>query len=214
MAVARKKAAAQPSKPAKSADRTKAAPPVRPRVIVTRRLPEAVETRMAELFDIDLNLSDEPMSRKALEAAVADATVLVPTVTDDIDAKLLAKAGPQLKLIANFGAGVDHIALGAAREKGIIVTNTPGVLTDDTADMAMALMLAVPRRLSEGERLVRAGQWQGWAPTGLLGHRQAPRHRRDHQRRIGQGRQLDHPGAIGIGVDEVGRPPGRRARFR
>jgi glyoxylate reductase len=143
----------------------------RPRVVVTRRLPEAVETRIAELFDVELNLTDVAMSRKQLEAAVAEAHVLVATVTDDIDGKLLAKAGPQLKLIANFGAGVDHIDLHAARAKGIIVTNTPGVLTEDTADMAMALMLAVPRRLSEGERLVRTGQWQGWAPTTLLGHR-------------------------------------------
>jgi glyoxylate reductase len=143
----------------------------RPRVVVTRRLPEAVETRMAELFDVELNLTDAIMSRKQLEAAVAEAHVLVATVTDDIDDKLLAKAGPQLKLIANFGAGVDHIDLHAARAKGIIVTNTPGVLTEDTADMAMALMLAVPRRLSEGERLVRTGAWQGWAPTTLLGHR-------------------------------------------
>jgi glyoxylate reductase len=151
----------------------KAAPKmvVRPRVVVTRRLPEAVETRMAELFDVELNLTDVAMSRKQLEAAVAEAHVLVATVTDDIDDKLLAKAGPQLKLIANFGAGVDHIDLHAARARGIIVTNTPGVLTEDTADMAMALMLAVPRRLSEGERLVRTGQWQGWAPTTLLGHR-------------------------------------------
>jgi glyoxylate reductase len=151
----------------------KAAPKmvVRPRVVVTRRLPEAVETRMAELFDVELNLTDAAMSRKQLEAAVAEAHVLVATVTDDIDDKLLAKAGPQLKLIANFGAGVDHIDLHAARARGIIVTNTPGVLTEDTADMAMALMLAVPRRLSEGERLVRTGQWQGWAPTTLLGHR-------------------------------------------
>jgi glyoxylate reductase len=144
---------------------------VRPRVVVTRRLPEAVETRMAELFDVELNLTDAIMSRKQLEAAVAEAHVLVATVTDDIDDKLLAKAGPELKLIANFGAGVDHIDLHAARAKGIIVTNTPGVLTEDTADMAMALMLAVPRRLSEGERLVRSGEWQGWAPTTLLGHR-------------------------------------------
>jgi glyoxylate reductase len=143
----------------------------RPRVIVTRRLPEAVETRMAELFDVELNLSDAPMSRKQLEQAVAEAQVLIPTVTDDIDEKLLAKAGPQLKLIANFGAGVDHIDLRAAKARGMVVTNTPGVLTDDTADMAMALMLAVPRRLSEGERLVRTGNWTGWAPTSLLGHR-------------------------------------------
>ncbi len=160
--------------PAKKGVSGKAAAPkvvVRPRVVVTRRLPEAVETRMAELFDVELNLTDTIMSRKQLEVAVAEADVLVATVTDDIDDKLLSRAGPQLKLIANFGAGVDHIDLHGARAKGIIVTNTPGVLTEDTADMAMALMLAVPRRLSEGERLVRTGQWQGWAPTTLLGHR-------------------------------------------
>ena len=157
--------------PAKKAATPKPKAVERPRVIVTRRLPETVETRMAELFDVTLNLSDEPLSRKQMEAAVTEADVLVPTVTDEIDSKLIAKAGPQLKLIANFGVGVDHIALAAAREKGIVVTNTPGVLTDDTADMVMALLLAVPRRLSEGERLVRAGNWQGWAPTMLLGHR-------------------------------------------
>ncbi len=173
MAKAAKKTAPKASK-AKTlpVKKTLAPKPVaRPRVIVTRRLPEAVETRMAELFDVDLNLTDTPFSRKQLEQAAAEADVLVPTVTDDIDDKLLAKAGPKLKLIANFGAGVDHIDLHAARAGGMIVTNTPGVLTDDTADMAMALMLAVPRRLSEGERLVRTGTWAGWAPTTLLGHR-------------------------------------------
>lgn len=143
----------------------------RPRVVVTRRLPEAIETRMAELFDVELNLDDSARSRKQLETAIAETEVLVPTVTDVIDAKLLAKSGPRLKLIANFGAGVDHIDLPAARKANIVVTNTPGVLTDDTADMAMALILAVPRRIAEGERLVRSGQWKGWAPTMLLGHR-------------------------------------------
>ena len=143
----------------------------RPKCIVTRRLPEAVETRMAELFDVELNLDDVAFTRKQMEKAVAEADVLVPTVTDTIDAKLLAKAGPNLKLIANFGAGIDHIDLSAARKKNIVVTNTPGVLTEDTADMVMALILAVPRRITEGERLVRSGNWHGWAPTMLLGHR-------------------------------------------
>ncbi len=143
----------------------------RPKCVVTRRLPEAVETRMAELFDVELNLDDKAFGRKEMEKAVAEADVLVPTVTDTVDAKLLDKAGPNLKLIANFGAGIDHIDLPAARKKDIVVTNTPGVLTDDTADMAMALILAVPRRITEGERLVRSGNWHGWAPTMLLGHR-------------------------------------------
>jgi len=141
------------------------------RVIVTRRLPQAVETRMAELFDVQLNFADTAFTREAMAAAMADADVLVPTVTDEIDAGLIAAAGPELKLIANFGTGVDHIDLAAAREKGITITNTPGVLTDDTADLVMALILSVPRRLSEGEKLVRSGQWAGWTPTGMLGHR-------------------------------------------
>jgi len=143
----------------------------KPRVIVTRRLPQPVETRMAELFDVTLNLDDHPLSRPELLAAVGEAEVLVPTVTDSVDGELVAAAGPQLRLIANFGAGVDHIDLGAARARQIAVTNTPGVLTDDTADMVMALILAVPRRIAEGERLIREGQWQGWSPTGMLGHR-------------------------------------------
>ncbi len=143
----------------------------RPRVIVTRRLPQAVETRMAELFDVTLNLTDTAFDREALAAAMADCDVLVPTVTDEIDAALIAGAGERLKLLANFGAGVDHIDLAAARARGITVSNTPGVLTDDTADMVMALILSVPRRLSEGEKLVRSGGWAGWSPTGMLGHR-------------------------------------------
>jgi len=143
----------------------------RPRVVVTRRLPPLIEARMTELFHTDLSLDDAPMDRAALAAAVAQYDVLVPTITDRIDAALIESAGPQLKLIANFGNGVDHIDLKAARARGILVTNTPGVLTEDTADMAMALLLAVPRRLAEGERLVRAGAWQGWRPTGMLGHR-------------------------------------------
>jgi len=143
----------------------------RPRVIVTRRLPQAVETRMAELFDVTLNLSDVPFDREQLAAAMADCDVLVPTVTDEIDAGLIAAAGERLKLLANFGTGVDHIDLEAARARGLTVTNTPGVLTDDTADLVMALILSVPRRLSEGEKLVRSGAWAGWSPTGMLGHR-------------------------------------------
>jgi glyoxylate reductase len=143
----------------------------RPRVVVTRRLPEAVETRMAELFDVELNFTDEPFDRARLAAAMATADVLVPTITDRIDAPLIAEAGAGLRLIANFGTGVDHIDLAAARERGITVTNTPGTLTDDTADMVMALILSVPRRLSEGERLLRSGGWAGWSPTGMLGHR-------------------------------------------
>jgi glyoxylate reductase len=145
----------------------------RPKVIVTRRLPQAVEARMAELFDVELNLSDTPMDQTALAAAAARCDVLVPTVTDRIDAAVFgaAASGGRMKLCANFGVGVDHIDLAAARAAGIPVTNTPGVLTDDTADMVMALILSVPRRLAEGEKLVRAGEWQGWSPTGMLGHR-------------------------------------------
>ncbi|TRW14626.1 2-hydroxyacid dehydrogenase [Glacieibacterium frigidum] len=145
--------------------------PSRPVVRVTRRLPPAVEARMAELFDVTLNADDVPLDAAALCAGVAAATVLVPTVTDEIDAAVIAAAGPQLRLIANFGAGVDHIDLPAARARGIVVTNTPGVLTDDTAEMVFALILAVSRRTGEGEKLLRAGGWTGWAPTGMLGHR-------------------------------------------
>lgn len=141
------------------------------RVTVSRRLPQAVETRMAELFDVELNFTDTALSRAELAARMAATDVFVPTVTDEIDAPLIEAAGPDLKLIANFGTGVDHIDLAAARAKGITVTNTPGVLTDDTADLVMSLILSVPRRLSEGEKLLRAGQWSGWTPTGLLGHR-------------------------------------------
>jgi glyoxylate reductase len=143
----------------------------RPRVVVTRRLPESVETRMAELFDVDLNFTDTPFDAAALRSAMQVADVLVPTVTDNIDAALLSGAGEKLKLIASYGAGVDHLDLGAARAKNIVVTNTPGVLTDDTADMVMALILSVPRRLAEGEKTVRSGEWTGWSPCGMLGHR-------------------------------------------
>jgi glyoxylate reductase len=123
------------------------------------------------LFDAALNREDRGLTRAELEAAVADTDILVPTITDRIDADLLAKASPRLKLIANFGVGVDHIDLHAARERKILVTNTPGVLTEDTADMTMALILSVPRRLGEGEKLIRSGQWDGWKPSGMLGHR-------------------------------------------
>ena len=143
----------------------------KPKVILTRKLPETIETRMRELFDTTLNDSDRGLSREELEAAVKTADVLVPTVTDKIDADLIAKAGNQLRLIASFGTGVDHLDLAAAKARGITVTNTPGVLTEDTADVAMALILAVPRRIAEGDALARSGQWQGWSPTGMLGHR-------------------------------------------
>ena len=143
----------------------------KPLVVVTRKLPDAIETRLMELFDVRLNVDDEAMSEAELTKAVKTADVLVPTITDTIDAKLIAAAGKKLKLIANYGTGVDHIDLAAAREKGITVTNTPDVLTEDTADMTMALILAVPRRLVEGERIVRSGDWSGWSPTWMLGHR-------------------------------------------
>lgn len=143
----------------------------KPKVIVTRKLPDPVETRMRELFDTELNLTDQPMSRAELEAAVARADVLAPTITDRIDAALLEKAGPKLKLIANFGAGVDHIDVTAATERGITVTNTPGVLTEDTADATMALIMAVARRIVEGANITQAGEFKGWSPTWMLGRR-------------------------------------------
>ncbi len=143
----------------------------KPLVIVTRKLPDVTETRMMELFDTRLNVTDDPMSHEDLIAAVKFADVLVPTVTDRIDADVIANAGERLRLIASFGTGWDHIDHNAARERGIMVTNTPGVLTEDTADMTMALMLSVPRRVAEGERVLRAGNWQGWGPTWMLGHR-------------------------------------------
>lgn len=143
----------------------------KPLVVVTRKLPGVVEARMRELFDVRLNADDHPLSRAELMEAVRIADVLVPTVTDRVDAVLLSQAGSNLRLIANYGAGVDHIDLASCRERGISVTNTPDVLTEDTADMTMALVLAVPRRLSEGERLLRAGKWTGWTPTHHLGSR-------------------------------------------
>ncbi|MDA8675225.1 D-glycerate dehydrogenase [Alphaproteobacteria bacterium] len=163
-------------------------------VILTRKLPDNVETRMRELFNAELNQTDIPLSREELKQVVARAHVLVPTVTDRIDEEIISAAGSQLKLIASFGTGVDHIDLKAARKAGIIVTNTPGVLTEDTADVVMSLILSVPRRLAEGDALVRSGKWNGWAPTGMLGHRI-------------NGKRL---GIIGLG--RIGQAVARRAR--
>ncbi|MET0179443.1 MAG: D-glycerate dehydrogenase [Novosphingobium sp.] len=143
----------------------------KPRVVVTRRLLPAIENRMAELFDATFNREDIPLDGAALATAMRDCDVLVPTVTDRIDADLIAAAGERLRLIANFGAGIEHIDLAAARSRKIMVTNTPGVFTDDTADMTMALILSVPRRFAEGERVIRDGAWAGWAPSTMLGHR-------------------------------------------
>ena len=143
----------------------------KPLVVVTRRLPDVVETRMRELFDARLNVDDHPMTQAELIEAVRTADVLVPTVTDEIDAPLLAQAGEKLKLIANFGNGVDNIDVETALSRGITVTNTPGVLTEDTADMTMALILAVARRIAEGARVIPDGTWNGWSPTWMLGHR-------------------------------------------
>jgi len=168
--------------------------PKKPLVIVTRKLPGSVETRLMELFDTRLNTTDEPMSTQQLVEAVQTADVLVPTLTDRIDRQVLAQAGPNLKLLANFGAGVDHIDLKTARARGLTVTNTPGVLTSDTADLTMALILAVPRRMSEGERLLRKGEWKGWAPTLLMG-------RRVYGKRLGI-----------IGMGRIGSAVARRAR--
>ncbi|MDH3580083.1 MAG: D-glycerate dehydrogenase [Hyphomicrobiales bacterium] len=168
----------------------------KPHVVVTRRLPDVVETRMRELFDAQLNIDDTPMSREDLIAAVKKADVLVPTVTDRIDSGVISQAGEQLKLIANFGTGVDNIDLDTARNRSIIVTNTPGVLTEDTADMTMALILAVPRRLVEGASfLIGANnQWEGWSPTWMLGHR-------IYGKRLGI-----------IGMGRIGQAVARRAR--
>jgi glyoxylate reductase len=164
------------------------------KVVVTRKLPDPVETRMRELFDAELNLDDHPMTKAELVEAAARADVLSPTVTDEIDADVIAAAGPQMKLIANFGAGVDHIDVAAAAARGIIVTNTPGVLTEDTADMTMALILAAARRIVEGAAVVQAGGFAGWSPTWMMG------------RRIG-GKRL---GIIGMG--RIGQAVARRAK--
>lgn len=141
------------------------------KVVLTRRLPDAVETRMRELFDAELNLTDKPMDREALLAAVQRADVLVPTITDKIDAALINSAGEQLKMIANFGAGVDHIDVEAAVGRKIIVSNTPGVLTEDTADIAMSLILSVSRRIVEGANVVSNGDYAGWSPTWMCGRK-------------------------------------------
>jgi glyoxylate reductase len=143
----------------------------KPKVIVTRKLPDPVETRMRELFDAELNIDDVPFTRAQLADALARADVLAPTITDKIDAELIAGAGEKLKLIANFGVGVDHIDIPAALAKGIAVTNTPGVLTEDTADLTMALIMAVARRILEGARAVQAGTFTGWTPTWMMGRR-------------------------------------------
>lgn len=131
----------------------------------------AVEARMAELFEVTLSVDDQPLDAQQLVAAMQNCDVLVPTLTDQIDAAALTVAGPDLHLIANFGNGIDHIDLPAARARNIIVTNTPGVFTDDTADMTLALILSVPRRLAEGDKLARTGAWAGWTPSHMLGHR-------------------------------------------
>ncbi|MBR9651678.1 2-hydroxyacid dehydrogenase [Thalassovita aquimarina] len=140
-------------------------------VVVTRRLPDVVETRLKELFDVRLRDDDTPMTREELAAALREADVLVPTLNDHIDSGLIGQAGPNLRLIANYGAGVDHIDVATARQRGIQVSNTPGVLTEDTADMTMALILAVTRRIPEGLAVMQSGQWHGWSPTAFLGGR-------------------------------------------
>jgi len=144
----------------------------KPLVIVTRKLPDVVETRMRELFNTRLNSDDTPLTQAGLISAVKEAEVLVPTVTDRIDKAVIMQSGDQLKLIANFGTGVDNIDVDTALARGITVTNTPGVLTEDTADMTMALILAVARRIIEGSEVIGADNgWQGWSPTWMLGHR-------------------------------------------
>jgi glyoxylate reductase len=162
-------------------------------VFVTRRLPEAVEKRLSQLFDVQLRTDDVAMTQEELAAAMKTADVLVPTITDKIDAGLIGQAGPQLKLIANYGAGVDNIDVATARERGVLVSNTPGVLTEDTADMAMGLILAITRRIPEGLAAMQTDKWQGWSPTALLGGR------------IG-GRRL---GILGMG--RIGRAVAQRA---
>jgi glyoxylate reductase len=168
--------------------------PKKLKVVVTRRLPDPVETRLRELFDAELNETDAPFSAEDLVAAVGRADVLVPTVTDRVDSRVLSRAGEQLRLIAQFGAGVDNIDVATAVQRGITVTNTPGVLTEDTADMTMALILAVPRRIAEGVKIVENDQFLGWSPTWMLG------------RRI-TGKRL---GIIGMG--RIGQAVARRAR--
>ena len=167
---------------------------MKPKVVLTRKLPDVTETRMRELFDAELRAQDTPLDPDKLVAAMQDTDVLVPTVTDKLTKDILLKAGDRLKLIASFGTGVDHIDLAAAKARGITVTNTPGVLSEDTADVAMALILSVPRRLVEGDSRARSGNWTGWSPTGMLGHRI-------------NGKRL---GIIGMG--QIGQAIARRAR--
>ncbi|MDK4705320.1 MULTISPECIES: D-glycerate dehydrogenase [unclassified Rhizobium] len=168
----------------------------KPKVYVTRKLPDAVETRMRELFDAELNIDDRPRTKDELMEAVRSVDVLVPTVTDRIDAEVIEEAGPQMKLIASFSNGTDHIDVEAAARRGITVTNTPNVLTEDTADMTMALILAAPRRLAEGARVLtdNPGEWAGWSPTWMLG-------RRIHGKRIGI-----------VGMGRIGTAVARRAK--
>ncbi len=168
----------------------------KPIVVVTRKLPDVVETRMRELFDTRLNETDQPFTQGQLIEAVKTADVLVPTVTDRIDRAVLTQAGPRLRLIANFGTGVDNVDLDTARNRSILVTNTPGVLTEDTADMTMALILAVPRRVAEGAIYMReqSANWTGWSPTWMLGHR-------IYGKRLGI-----------IGMGRIGQAVARRAR--
>ena len=166
----------------------------KPLVVVTRKLPDVVETRMRELFNVRLNEDDTPMTQAELADAVKTADVLVPTVTDRIDATVLSQAGGQLRLIANYGNGVDNIDVGTATQRGITVTNTPGVLTEDTADMTMALILAVPRRLVHGIRAIENNEWAGWSPTWMLG-------RRINGKRLGI-----------IGMGRIGQAVARRAK--
>ena len=146
-------------------------PSERLNVVVTRRLPDAVETRLKELFNVTLRDDDTPMTREELVAAVQTADVLVPCITDKIDAGLIGQAGDRLKLIANFGAGIDHVDVNTARQRGILVSNTPGVVTEDTADMTLALMLSVTRKIPQGLNIMQSGEWGGWSPTANLGGR-------------------------------------------
>ena len=143
----------------------------KPKVIITRRLQDRVEKRMKELFNVDLSNAEYPVSKKELLSAVKEADILVPTIGDKIDASILSAAGSNLKLIANYGAGYDHIDIKTALQRGIIVTNTPSVLTTDTADMTMALILAIPRKLREGHEEMQSGNWKGWSPSAMIGMR-------------------------------------------
>ncbi|MFY0680382.1 MAG: D-glycerate dehydrogenase [Thalassovita sp.] len=163
-------------------------------VVVTRRLPEVVEIRLKELFDVELRDDDTPMTRDELAQALGRADVLVPTINDKLDSSLIARSGENLKLIANYGAGVDHIDVASARQRGIQITNTPGVLTEDTADMTMALILSITRRIPEGMATMQTGDWQGWSPTAFLGGRVS-------------GRRL---GILGMG--RIGQAVARRAQ--